>query len=76
MDKTTTNLTTDEVLKIDEHKYFLSEKAGYDVGWEHAEQDWKEKYSDQVNLSEANTNSEKRTGLGGFLKRLLSRAAV
>jgi hypothetical protein len=31
--------------EIDRHKYLLSEKAGRDVGWEFAAEDWIRKYS-------------------------------
>ncbi len=37
--------TSEEVAEIERHKYFLSEKTGYDVGWEAAEQDWEAKYA-------------------------------
>lgn len=30
----------EEIAEIERHKYFLSEKAGHDVGWEHAVGDW------------------------------------
>lgn len=33
-------LTPDEVTEIERHKYFLSERAGHDVGWDFAERDW------------------------------------
>ena len=29
-----------EINEIERHKYFLSEKQGYDVGWDYAERDW------------------------------------
>ena len=35
----------DEEKEIELHKYYLSEKHGYDVGWDHAYNDWKEKHS-------------------------------
>ena len=34
-------LTPEEVTEVERHKYFLSEKAGHDVGWEFAESDWR-----------------------------------
>ncbi len=37
--------TSEEVAEIERHKYFLSEKTGYDVGWEAAEKDWEAKYA-------------------------------
>ena len=39
--------TADEIGHIERHKYFLSEKAGYDVGWDAAERDWDENVRDQ-----------------------------
>ena len=39
--------TREEVAEIERHKYFLSEKAGYDVGWEAAEKDWDEHHAAQ-----------------------------
>ena len=30
----------EEIEEIERHKYFLSERAGHDVGWEAAEEDW------------------------------------
>ena len=35
----------DEKKAIEEHKYYLSEKAGHDVGWKFAYDDWKKNYS-------------------------------
>ena len=37
--------TPEEVAEIERHKYFLSEKVGYDVGWEAAERDWQANYA-------------------------------
>ena len=34
----------EEITEIERHKYFLSEQAGHDVGWEFAEQDWEEQH--------------------------------
>ena len=39
--------TAEEIGHIERHKYFLSEKAGYDVGWDAAERDWDENVRDQ-----------------------------
>ena len=35
----------EEIAEIERHKYFLSEKRGYDVGWEFAEQDWESQFA-------------------------------
>jgi hypothetical protein len=34
-----------EQLEIDRHKYFLSEKLGFDVGWQLAERDWESNHA-------------------------------
>jgi len=60
--------TAEEIAEIERHKYFLSEKAGYDVGWEHAEQDWVSNHAKKPTDS-ASSNG----GLGLLFKRLFSR---
>lgn len=37
----------DERKAIEEHKYYMSQKAGHDVGWELAYVDWKKNYSEK-----------------------------
>ncbi len=39
--------SSEEISEIERHKYFLSEKRGYDVGWETAEQDWDQNFAEQ-----------------------------
>ena len=39
--------TSEEIVEIERHKYFLSEKQGFDVGWEFAEKDWETNYGEQ-----------------------------
>lgn len=51
MNRTTVERSSQEVAEIERHKYFLSEKAGHDVGWEFAEQDWESKYGAQFRVS-------------------------
>ena len=34
-----------QLCEIERHKYFLSQKLGYDVGWEPAAKDWIENYA-------------------------------
>ena len=48
-------LSESEIAQIEQHKYFLSEKAGYDVGWEHAEQDWREHFGPTAATAESAT---------------------
>lgn len=67
-----TSLTEAEIAQIEEHKYFLSEKAGYDVGWEFAEQDWRENVAD----SDLQPSTGDAKGIGGLFRRLFSKAAL
>ncbi|WP_147870911.1 hypothetical protein [Stieleria maiorica] len=77
MNNAPSTLSEDQIAQIEQHKYFMSEKAGYDVGWEHAEQDWREKFGPAATGHEAATTTMPRPkGLGGFFRRLISRAAV
>ncbi len=70
------SLGVDEVAEIEKHKYFLSEKAGRDVGWEFAVKDWREKYGvaaeSQWRRDAAETPRPSK-GLAGLLKRFFSR---
>ncbi len=62
-----------QTAEIERHKYFLSEKAGYDVGWEHAARDWETHHgpafrshqarhpTTAANVSETSPVSEPRT---------------
>lgn len=43
----TVERTSKELAEITRHKYFLSENAGYDVGWDYAANDWEEKYGEE-----------------------------
>ena len=51
MDRTVER-TPAEVVEIERHKYLLSEKAGYDVGWEFAEKDWEDNYAANFRATE------------------------
>ena len=44
-----------EVSEIEKHKYFMSEKAGHDVGWDAAELDWDQSYGKAFRASAATT---------------------
>lgn len=44
MNDTDLAFSPDQISEIEQHKYFLSEKAGYDVGWDFAEQDWRSNF--------------------------------
>jgi hypothetical protein len=84
MNCTTQNLSPEAVEEIERHKYFLSERAGYDVGWEFAEQDWMSNHAGpsddgsaaQAEAPAANGEALPAKGLGSILRRLLSKAGV
>ena len=64
-------LTPEEIAEIERHKYFLSEKAGHDVGWEYAEEDWRNNVAGQTFRQDAGSESG---GLGGLFRRMLSKS--
>lgn len=74
---TTVQRDSQEVAEIDRHKYFLSEKAGHDVGWDYAEQDWEENHGadyrrariDELRTPEQGLSGQ---GIGMLFKRLFS----
>ena len=84
------SLGVDEVAEIEKHKYFLSEKAGHDVGWEFAAKDWQTKYGSVEEAADSEAASEQSVrrdlaekprpskGLAAILKRFLpgNKAAV
>ncbi|WP_182865923.1 hypothetical protein [Stieleria mannarensis] len=77
MNNAPSTLSEDQIAQIEQHKYFMSEKAGYDVGWERAEQDWRENFGPAATEPPTPASQTARPkGLGGFFKRLISRAAV
>ena len=89
MNGSTPQLSPEDVAEIEQHKYFLSEKAGYDVGWEFAEQDWKANIADhashthhaeQADQTDASPSAAGETsdsgGIGTLLKRLLAKVGV
>ena len=61
----------EEIAEIERHKYFLSERAGHDVGWEHAEQDWEANHSVGFRGIHARKAPES-TGISMLFKRLFS----
>ena len=75
MTMATQQISSENIAEIEKHKYFLSEKAGYDVGWDAAEQDWMSNYADRVNSSTPTISKAPGVGkLGSYLKRLLVKA--
>ena len=69
MSQTTLKHSPEEAAEIERHKYFLSEKAGYDVGWEVAEQDWESNHAEQFRRS-TNPKSKAAQVIGTILQRL------
>jgi hypothetical protein len=70
------SLAAEEVAEIEKHKYFLSEKAGHDVGWEFAVKDWRERYGvagESRLRQDAPQKPRPSGGLTGLLKRWFSR---
>lgn len=77
MNETTFKRSPEEVTEIERHKYFLSEKAGYDVGWQVAEQDWELNYAEQFRGSKnPESTSQAAGGIAAFLRRLIARAGL
>ncbi len=71
---TTLQLSSEEVAEIEKHKYFLSEKAGFDIGWEAAEQDWLANHAEEFRGSSAADSDDDSTGgIVIYLRRLLKR---
>jgi hypothetical protein len=75
MDRTALSRCPEEIAEIEKHKYFLSEQAGYDVGWEAAEQDWESNHAAQFRRL-ANRQSQRTTDRpnGNLFSRLLAKA--
>jgi hypothetical protein len=75
MEQPTLRCSPEAASEIERHKYFLSEEAGFDVGWEFAERDWEEKYGRQFRQDRADNGQLVSRGIGPFLRRLLSKCA-
>ena len=61
--------TPQEIREIERHKYFMSEKAGYDVGWNHAADDWEANYGEEFRRVHPQHG---RGGLSMLFRRLFS----
>lgn len=72
--------TPEEVSEIERHKYFLSEKAGHDVGWEYAANDWEQNHSQTFRKDDPGPgtpgipNGHAKNGISMLFKRLFSRS--
>ncbi len=74
MSQTALKHTPEELAEIEKHKYFLSEKAGHDVGWQFAEEDWESKYAAQFRRSsDRQPLSQPDQKTDTFLVRLLAK---
>lgn len=67
----------EEVAEIERHKYFLSEKAGYDVGWDHAVADWETNHAAEYRGDSPNGDSSPPNGKGisMLFRKLFNRQA-
>jgi|GEM_PF-5395843 len=63
----------EEVAEIERHKYFLSEKAGHDVGWEHAADDWEANHAEAFRYTDAEQRPNGK-GISMLFKRIFSRS--
>ena len=63
-----------EEVEIERHKYFLSEKAGHDVGWEHAATDWHENHAAAFRRPGSATDAPSGKGISMLFKRIFSRS--
>ena len=74
-ESTDIELTPEEIGEVDQHKYFLSENAGYDVGWEHALEDWLQNHRPSTDGDDFSAD-KRQGGLSSMFKRLFSKAAA
>ena len=66
----------EEVAEIERHKYFLSERAGHDVGWDHAVADWEANHAAAFREDACSASDARPTGKGisMLFKKLFSRS--
>jgi hypothetical protein len=75
MNHATLERNQEEIAEIEKHKYFLSEEAGYDVGWEVAEKDWESKHGECFRQSiRSDSQSTPKRKSGTLFRRLLAKA--
>ena len=65
----------EEVAEIERHKYFLSEKAGYDVGWDHATADWEANHAAEFRGPQSNSSNPNGKGISMLFRKLFNRQA-
>ena len=75
----TVDRSQQEISEIERHKYYLSEKAGYDVGWDHAANDWEEKHSGEFRRIHAAPVTQNAApggrGISYLFRRLFSKSS-
>ena len=67
----TLDRSVEETAEIERHKYFLSERAGYDVGWDEAARDWEENHAAEFRGTQGQQGTK---GIGLLFKRLFARS--
>ena len=76
MNQANLDRTPEEVAEIEKHKYFLSERAGYDVGLQVAEHDWESNHAERFRQSTIPKSEAQRAGgMGTLLKRVFGKRA-
>lgn len=61
-----------EISEIERHKYFMSEKVGYDVGWEEAVDDWETNHGHEFRrMHDPNPGGR---GISHLFRRLFSKS--
>ena len=66
-----TDRSPEETAEIERHKYFMSEEAGHDVGWERAEKDWEENHAQEYRVM---MGTPTRAGVGGMIKKFFGKS--
>ena len=67
----------EEVAEIERHKYFLSESAGHDVGWDHAAADWEANHAEAFRGTACSGSSDAPPtgkGISMLFKKLFARS--
>ncbi|KAA5547301.1 hypothetical protein FYK55_02580 [Roseiconus nitratireducens] len=76
MDRSPMQLSPEEIADIEKHKYFLSEKAGHDVGWDAARKDWEKRFANQLRVDRPESKAPAASGMSRWLDRLLVKAGM
>lgn len=74
MNQASLSRSPEETAEIEKHKYFMSEQAGHDVGWDVAEQDWEANHAEQFRRLQSPNSQETDERSGNLFSRLLAKA--